>query len=123
MYEIVVEQRIEAAHYLRGYKGKCENIHGHTYGVILRLKAAKLNEIGLVYDFTDVKRIMDAILDKYDHKLLNDLPPFDKINPSAENIAATVAHEVQLKLNGAPVTLKAVEVWENPQQGIVYTPE
>ncbi|HEX7475243.1 MAG TPA: 6-carboxytetrahydropterin synthase QueD [Dehalococcoidales bacterium] len=123
MYEIVVEQQIESAHYLRGYKGKCENVHGHTYGIIVRLKAAKLNEIGLVYDFTDVKRLLDAVLDKYDHKLLNDIPPFDKINPSAENIAATVSREVQSKLVGAPVTVKAVEVWENTRQGIVFTPD
>jgi 6-pyruvoyltetrahydropterin/6-carboxytetrahydropterin synthase len=123
MYEIVVEQQIESAHYLRGYKGKCENVHGHTYGIIVRLKAAKLNEIGLVYDFTDVKRLLDEVLDKYDHKLLNDIPPFDKINPSAENIAATVSREVQSKLVGAPVTVKAVEVWENTRQGIVFTPE
>ena len=123
MYEIVVEQQIESAHYLRGYKGKCENVHGHTYGIIVRLKAAKLNDIGLVYDFTDVKRLLDAVLDKYDHKLLNDIPPFDKINPSAENIAATVSREVQSKLIGAPVTVKAVEVWENTRQGIVFTPD
>ena len=123
MYEIVVEQQIESAHYLRGYKGKCENVHGHTYGIIVRLKAAKLNDIGLVYDFTDVKRLLDAVLDKYDHKLLNDIPPFDKINPSAENIAATVCREVQSKLIRAPVTVKAVEVWENTRQGIVFTPD
>jgi 6-pyruvoyltetrahydropterin/6-carboxytetrahydropterin synthase len=123
MYEIVVEQQIESAHYLRGYKGKCENVHGHTYGITVRLKADKLNDIGLVYDFTDVKRLLDAVLDKYDHKLLNDIPPFDKINPSAENIAATVCREFQSKLTGAPVTVKAIEVWENTRQGIVFTPD
>jgi 6-pyruvoyltetrahydropterin/6-carboxytetrahydropterin synthase len=121
MYEIVVKQNIESAHYLRGYKGKCENVHGHTYGVVARLQAPGLNEIGLVYDFTDVKRHMDRILDKYDHKLLNDIPPFDRINPSAENIAATIYHELQDQLRDAPVKVAAVEIWENPDQGIVYT--
>ena len=123
MYEIVVEQKIESAHFLRGYQGKCENVHGHTYSVVVRLKADKLNNIGLVYDFTDVKRLLNEILEKYDHKLLNDIPPFDRINPSAENIAGTVCRELQLKLNNAPVSLTAVEIWENVHQGIVYTPD
>ena len=123
MYEIVVEQHIEAAHYLRGYQGKCENVHGHTYGVIVRLRGTDLDNIGLVCDFTDVKRYLDQILDKYDHKLLNDIAPFDQINPSAENIASTVGREMQNQLSGLPVTLAAVEVWENPQQGIVFTPD
>ena len=123
MYEIVVEQKIESAHFLRGYKGKCENVHGHTYSVVARLKADKLNNIGLVYDFTDVKRLLNDILEKYDHRLLNDIPPFDRINPSAENIAETICRELQLKFGGAPVTLTAVEIWENVHQGIVFTPD
>ena len=123
MYEIVVEQQIESAHFLRGYKGKCENVHGHTYGVVVRLRAAKLNEIGLVFDFSDVKRLLDGILDKYDHRLLNEVPPFDQENPSAENIAAAVSHQLEAQLGGSHVEVAAVEVWENPRQGIVYTPD
>jgi 6-pyruvoyltetrahydropterin/6-carboxytetrahydropterin synthase len=123
MYEIVVEQHFEAAHFLRGYKGKCENIHGHRYSVVVRLKAAKLNDIGLAYDFTDIKRHLAGIMAKFDHASLNDIPPFDKINPSAENIAATIDSELKLKLAAEPVAISAVEVWENPGQGIVYTPD
>lgn len=123
MYQIVVEQHFEAAHFLRGYKGKCENLHGHRYGVVVRLQANKTNEIGLVYDFTDVKRHLGGILAKFDHVALNDIPPFDKINPSAENIAATIYGELKTKLTAEPITISAVEVWENPQQGIVYTPD
>ncbi len=123
MYEIVVEKYFEAAHFLRGYQGKCENVHGHRYSVVVRLKASGLNEIGLAYDFIDVKRHLADILARFDHALLNDISPFDKINPSAENIAATIFRELKSKLSNEPVSLSAVEIWENPQQGIVYSPD
>jgi 6-pyruvoyltetrahydropterin/6-carboxytetrahydropterin synthase len=123
MFEIVVEQYFEAAHFLRGYKGKCENMHGHRYTVVVRLQGTKLNEIGLLYDFTDVKRHLGGILAGYDHTSLNDRPPFDKINPSAENIAGTIYRELKSRLEKEPVAISAVEVWENPQQGIIYRPD
>jgi 6-pyruvoyltetrahydropterin/6-carboxytetrahydropterin synthase len=123
MYEIVVEQHFDAAHFLRGYKGKCENIHGHRYTVRVRLKAASLNEIGLAYDFTDVKRHLREIMGRFDHTSLNDIQPFDKINPSAENIAATIYNELQSKMAGEPMVIASVEAWETPQQGVIYTPD
>jgi 6-pyruvoyltetrahydropterin/6-carboxytetrahydropterin synthase len=123
MYEIVIEQHFEAAHYLRGYQGKCENIHGHRYSVVVRLKAARLNAIGLAYDFTDAKRHLGGILAKFDHCSLNDIQPFDALNPSAENIASTIYTELKANLTGEAVAISAVEVWENPQQGIVYSPD
>ena len=98
MYELVVEQHFEAAHYLRGYKGKCENLHGHRYSVVVRLKKAELNEIGLAFDF-------------------------DKINPSAENIATTIYAELRAKIGDQSVQIAAVEAWENPMQGAVYRPD
>jgi len=122
MYEIIVEQYFESAHFLRGYQGKCEKVHGHRYGVVVRIKSDRLNDIGLAYDFTDVKQHLKTLLEAYDHALLNDLPPFDKINPSAENIAATIYHGLKEKIKTTPIVLAAVEVWENPQQGAVYTP-
>jgi 6-pyruvoyltetrahydropterin/6-carboxytetrahydropterin synthase len=122
MYEITVEQHIDAAHYLRGYKGKCENVHGHRYKVVVKISAAKLNDIGLAYDFADIKRYLKEILDRYDHTCLNDVPPFDKINPSAENIAATIYKALKKKLSKEPVTLTAVEAWETPEQGVGYRP-
>jgi 6-pyruvoyltetrahydropterin/6-carboxytetrahydropterin synthase len=122
MYEIIVEQFFEAAHFLKGYQGKCENVHGHRYGVVVRIKSEKINEIGLAYDFTDVKQHLKTILGGYDHALLNDLPPFDKINPSAENIASTIYNRLKDKINNTAANLAAVEVWENPHQGVRYTP-
>ena len=122
MYEITVEKHFEAAHFLRGYQGKCEAMHGHRYRVVVKIKASKLNDIGLAYDFTDIKRHLNDILARYDHSCLNDLPPFDRLNPSAENIAATIYQELKGKLEGEPVTLTCVEAWETPQQGVRYHP-
>lgn len=123
MYEITVEKHFEAAHYLRGYQGKCEKTHGHRYKVVVKIQAKKLNEIGLAYDFTDVKRHLKKILDHYDHTCLNDIKPYDEINPSAENIAATIYKEIKEKLTGEPVDLTAVEAWESPEQGVAYSPD
>ncbi len=123
MYEITVEKYFEAAHYLRGYQGKCEKTHGHRYKVVVKIKALKLNEIGLAYDFTDVKRHLKDIMERYDHTCLNDIPPFDKINPSAENIASTIYNELKEKLSTEPVSLIAVEAWESPEQGVAYRPD
>lgn len=123
MYQIFVEKHFDAAHYLRGYRGKCEAVHGHRYKVVVRVKSAVVNDIGLAYDFTDLKRCLGEILAGFDHVCLNDVPPFDKINPSAENIAATVYTGMKSKMEQEPVTLSTVEVWETPEQGVVYSPD
>ena len=123
MYQIAVEKDFDAAHFLRGYQGKCEALHGHRYRVVVRIAAAGLDDIGLAYDFTVLKQQVDEILSRFDHTCLNDVPPFDKINPSSENIAATIYHELQPRLSGTPVSLSGVEVWESPQQGVTYSPD
>ena len=121
MYQISVEQHFDAAHFLRGYQGKCEALHGHRFRVVATIRAAGVDKIGLAYDFTVLKQHLADILSGFDHTCLNDTPPFDKINPSSENIAATVYRELESRLAGAPVTLTEVEVWESPQSGVVYT--
>jgi len=123
MFDIVGEQDFESAHYLRGYRGKCENLHGHRYSVVVRLRTEKQNEIGLAYDFTDVKRHLREIIGRYDHACLNEIEPFVKLNPSAENIAVEVHRLLLEKLQNEPLEISAVEIWENPQQGVVYKPD
>lgn len=122
-YLISVEHHFDAAHFLRGYQGKCESIHGHRFRVVVRVGAAAVNDIGLAYDFTDLKRHLADILSRFDHVCLNDVPPFNRINPSSENIATTIYGELQPKLAGAPVSLSSVEVWESPQSGVIYSPD
>ena len=123
MYQISVEQHFDAAHSLRGYQGKCEALHGHRFKVVVKISASALDEVGLAYDFTVLKQHLADILSKFDHTCLNDVPPFDKINPSSENIASTIYNELKLKVAGAPVSLSCVEVWESPDSRVAYSPD
>ena len=123
MYEISVEQHFDAAHYLRGYKGKCEALHGHRFLAIVTLEAEKLDKTGMAYDFTVLKHKLGEITGRFDHSCLNDIAPFDKINPSSENIATTVYKELKKMLAGAPVVLTRVEIRETPQNRAVYIPD
>jgi 6-pyruvoyltetrahydropterin/6-carboxytetrahydropterin synthase len=120
MYQISVESHFDAAHALRGYQGKCENLHGHRFKVVARVRASRLNDIGLAYDFKELKEKLNAVLDRFDHTNLNEVAPFDAVNPSSENIAATVYRELSPGIKG--VTLDAVEVWESPESCAEYRP-
>ena len=123
MYQISVEQHFDAAHFLRGYHGKCEALHGHRFRVVVKIRASQLDDIGIAYDFVELKQQLGDILARFDHTCLNDVMPFDKINPSSENIASTVYDELKLKLAGGPVSISCVEVWESPQSGVAYSPD
>jgi 6-pyruvoyltetrahydropterin/6-carboxytetrahydropterin synthase len=87
MYEVTVEAGFSSGHYLRNYKGKCENPHGHNYKVRVTLAGAALDEAGLLLDFKLLKQVLRPVIDRIDHQMLNDLEPFTVLNPSAENIA------------------------------------
>jgi len=123
MYEIAVEKHFDAAHFLRGYKGKCEALHGHRFKVVARIKAAGLDDIGIAYDFAGLKQALSDILSRFDHICLNDIKPFDKINPSSENIAATIYEELKRKLAAAPLSISGIEVWESPFTWVTYSPD
>lgn len=122
MYRVSVRQHFDAAHYLRDYRGKCERLHGHRFEVVVTLKAAGLNEIGIAYDFTELKKHLGTVLGRFDHACLNEIQPFDRINPSSENIAATIYKELAPALEGEPVAIASVEVWESPESWASYSP-
>ena len=122
MYTISVEQHFDAAHYLRGYQGKCEALHGHRFRVLASIEAEQLDDTGMAFDFTLLKQYLGEIIDRLDHTCLNDIAPFDEINPSSENIATTIYQELNPKLDGAPVSLSCIEVWESPQSRAAYRP-
>ena len=123
MYEISVRQEFDAAHCLRGYQGKCETLHGHRFQVAANLRAESTNDLGLAYDFTELKRHLKDIMDLLDHKNLNELPPFDKINPSSENIATLVYDELKKRLKDSGSLLYSVRVWESPECCVTYRPD
>jgi 6-pyruvoyltetrahydropterin/6-carboxytetrahydropterin synthase len=121
MYQVSVESHFDAAHFLRNYKGKCENLHGHRYKVIANIRTDKLNDEGLAYDFVELKHQLNEILDTFDHACLNDIPPFDKINPSAENISRTVYEKLAPALD-KDITIVSIQVWESPENCVTYYP-
>ncbi len=116
MYELMVEESFDAAHALRGYEGPCENLHGHTWKVQVFLKGEKLNNIGLLQDFKEIRNELKKILTNFDHKLLNDVKPFDTENPSSENMAK----EIFKRMKKRTETLDKVIVWESPASSAAY---
>jgi 6-pyruvoyltetrahydropterin/6-carboxytetrahydropterin synthase len=121
MYTLNVETKFASSHQLRGYKGKCENIHGHSWKVQVCVCSKELNDIGLAIDFTDLKRIMDEIVKPLDHTCLNDIDPFTAINPSSENIAKYVFDSLGDKVVPYRVIVKSVTVWESDSASATYT--
>ena len=88
MFEVTVEAGFSSGHYLRNYRGKCENPHGHNYKVYITLVGEKLDDTGLLLDFKLLKQVMRPTVEYLDHRMINDLKPFDhELNPSAENLA------------------------------------
>lgn len=124
MFEVAVEETFAAGHALRGYKGKCENVHGHNYKVRVVLAGEKLDQTGLVYDFVELKQRIGEVVRSLDHRFLNDLAPFTEINPSAENIAKYFYDELSQRLtagaNGA--RLREVTVFETEVTSATYRP-
>ena len=99
MYEVTVEDTFAAGHYLRNYKGKCENPHGHNYKIRVTLAGAELDKAGLLLDFKDLKDVMKHAIDRLDHQMINDIEPFTVLNPSAENLAKYFYDETNLRLS------------------------
>jgi 6-pyruvoyltetrahydropterin/6-carboxytetrahydropterin synthase len=124
MFEVSVEQTFAAGHALRNYKGSCENVHGHNFRVRVTIEGERLDETGLLVDFIDVKKSMGDVIARLDHVFLNDIPPFDVKNPSAENLAEYFHQELsrRLAVNPVPVRLREVRIWETDIQSAAYRP-
>lgn len=119
MYELTVETDFAAAHRLVGYEGLCENLHGHNWRVDVTVSSPSLNDLGMVMDFKDLKALVAELLEEFDHKYLNDIPPFDAINPTTENLSRVIAERLQADLPG-PVRVKSIRVWESPRASATY---
>ena len=122
MYRVSVQQHFDAAHYLRGYRGRCEQMHGHRFQAAVTVETEELDDVGMAFDFSELRRHLREILERFDHVCLNEITPFDKINPSSENIAATIYQELQVRLMEAPVTISSIKVWESPESCVTYIP-
>jgi 6-pyruvoyltetrahydropterin/6-carboxytetrahydropterin synthase len=130
MHTIFKDFSFAAAHAIRGHTRGCENMHGHNYRVRVHLRAARLDELGMVLDFADLKAVMKEVLGPFDHRVLNEVPPFDRRNTTAELLAEHVFAEVASRLPaagggggaGRGLAVTRVEVWENDSSCAAYEP-
>jgi 6-pyruvoyltetrahydropterin/6-carboxytetrahydropterin synthase len=120
MYELMIESHFSAAHQLRGYKGKCENMHGHNWMVQVVVSEERVDEIGLVIDFHEFKRIVNEVLLTLDHSVLNEVFPFTEINPSSENIAKWLYDTIKKKIASKKISVSSVSVWESETASATY---
>ncbi len=120
MYEVKINTSFSAAHQLRGYDGKYENLHGHNWGATVLVEAKELDSIGVGIDFVMLKKKVESILSKLDYQNINEIPPFDKQNPSAENIARWVFKELSADIDSETVKVKRVEIREMEDCGAAY---
>ncbi len=120
MYKIRVTEFFSGAHFLKNYKGKCENLHGHNWKVIAEVSSEKLNSEGMVIDFLELKRILKEILAKFDHRLLNELEEFKDLNPTSENICYVIYKKLKERLKDFKIR---ITVFETPFSSASYGEE
>ena len=123
IFEVYVNTHFSAAHSLKGYPGDCARTHGHNWAVEVFVRCKELDEIGIGVDFKDIKKAIKDVLQGLDHFNLNDLPAFEKMNPTSENIARFLYQELGRKLNSNAVEVSRVKVSETPGAGASYWEE
>jgi 6-pyruvoyltetrahydropterin/6-carboxytetrahydropterin synthase len=120
MYDLQIETQFSAAHQLRGYKGKCESLHGHNWRIQITVSSDKLNDLGMVIDFHELKAKAAEVMTTLDHSFLNDVFPFTEINPSSENIAKWIYESMKKKIEKEECNISSVTVWENETSSATY---
>ena len=120
-FEVMIERNFSSAHQLRGYKGKCENLHGHNYKIEIYAHGRELDNIGLLVDFGELKSAADEVVQYLDHRNINELPPFDvELNPSAENLARYILERVAASVGDERVKVYKVRCFETPTSVATY---
>jgi 6-pyruvoyltetrahydropterin/6-carboxytetrahydropterin synthase len=121
LYTLKVLTDFAASHALRNYEGACQRMHGHNWKVEVEATATQLDNVGMGIDFKQLKRATNQVLDRLDHYHLNDIAPFDELNPTAENIAAYLYAEISKLINAEFIKISAVTVWETDRACVKYT--
>lgn len=121
MFRLKVQDYFSSAHYLRNYKGSCENLHGHNWKVELLVEGSQLNNLDILIDFKTLKNILKETLNELDHKLLNEIPYFKNINPSSERLAEYIFKKIKDKLSQySNIKVKEVTVYETDKVSATY---
>jgi 6-pyruvoyltetrahydropterin/6-carboxytetrahydropterin synthase len=121
MYEVMIEEEFSAAHALRGYRGRCEKLHGHNWKVEVYVRGERLDQTGMLVDFIRLKEVTRQVIRYLDHKNLNELEPFDReLNPSSEQIAGFILSRIAEQINDGRVQVYKVRVWETPSTSATY---
>lgn len=123
MYELTIELDFEAAHQLRGYEGPCARLHGHNYRLEITVAGERLDQRGLLRDFRELSAACRQVLAPLDHQLLNDIPPFDELNPSSEHLARVMFQQLSEALNDEVLQVRQVRLWETPTASVTYRAE
>lgn len=123
MYKLIIETDFSAAHKLRHYRGKCEQLHGHNWIVKVALIKESLNATGMVIDFHKGEKIIHKVIDTLDHKYLNELGGFKKINPTTENLCRLLYEQLTPLFKKRGVQVESIGVWESPECGAYYYPD
>lgn len=120
-YTLKVVSDFAAAHSLRDYPGDCHRLHGHNWKVEVEVCASELDGLGMVVDFKTIKAAAKTATDELDHQYLNEVPPFDRLNPTAENMAAHLYRRIGEQLNDKRVRVLSVTLWETERACVRYT--
>jgi len=120
MFVLKIVTDFASAHFLRDYPGNCANLHGHNWQIEVSVEAEELDESGMVIDFKTIKSKTKEVISKLDHKLLNDIKPFDKINPTAENIAKYCYQQISKQINTNNIKISLITIWETPRACASY---
>lgn len=121
MYELTVIANFSSAHCIRGYEGACENLHGHNWKVEATVASRELDRLGMVMDFKAIKAAVREVVDRLDHRYLNEVKPFDEINATAENIARHIFEELSASISVPGVAVSSVKVWESDTAAATYS--
>ena len=120
-FTVSKEQDFSAAHFLREYHGQCEQLHGHNYRLEISVGCDELDDEGMVVDFLRLKEAMQEVIQRFDHTLLNEVEPFDRLNPTLEHLARYITEEVAVRIDNERVRVTACRLWETDHNCVVYT--
>jgi len=122
MYSLGIKSHFHAAHCIKGHPGPCARLHGHRWEIEARIAQREVNDLGMALDFSHLRAIVDLATSRFDHHYLNDVPPFDTINPTAELLAREIFRQLRPEVEKVGAELLQVTVWESPEAWAAYSP-